>query len=117
MAIDTAKKRYSALGQRWGRLPFGRRFAVPLPDGTIDQADRQQLGFVYGGILTVPLAYGPLWVLAGAVWTPDSVRQIYVPGPWAGGVWSPDLIGQVYVSGSAAGQVYTAGTTGQVAPE
>jgi hypothetical protein len=51
MAIDTATKRKSALGQRWSRLPFGRRFIQPTPDGTIDQADRQTLGGIYGGIL------------------------------------------------------------------
>lgn len=51
MAIDTATKRKSALAQRWSRLPFGRRFIQPTPDGTIDQADRQTLGGIYGGIL------------------------------------------------------------------
>lgn len=51
MGIDTVAKRQSALGQRWARLPFGRRFSQPIPDGTIDQGDRQTSGFVYGGIL------------------------------------------------------------------
>lgn len=53
MAIDTAAERKSALGQRFGRLPFGRRFAQPIPDGTIDAGDRATLGFVYGGITAV----------------------------------------------------------------
>ena len=38
MAIDTAKKRYSMLG-------------IMMPDRTIDQADRQTLLDLYGGIL------------------------------------------------------------------
>lgn|SRR3990167_993558 len=60
MAVDTAAKRYSALGSRFARLPWGRRFATPLPDGEIDQGDRQQLGFTYRGILsTAPAAVDP----------------------------------------------------------
>lgn len=56
MAIDTKAKRHSALGQRFARLPFGRRFTQPPPDGTIDQADRQTAGFAYGGISTTQAA-------------------------------------------------------------
>jgi hypothetical protein len=48
MAVDTAAKRNSACASR--RLPWSRRF-LPFPDGTIDQADRQTVVFVYGGIL------------------------------------------------------------------
>ena len=48
MAIDNAAKRRSAIMTR--RLPWFRRFQ-PGPDGTIDQGDRQQLAFVYRGIL------------------------------------------------------------------
>lgn len=47
MAIDTVAKRGSAIATR--RLPWFRRFA-PVPDGSITQADRQQVAFVYGGI-------------------------------------------------------------------
>lgn len=47
MAIDTKAKRTSAVGSR--RLPWMRRF-TPAPDGTVAQADRQSVGFVYGGI-------------------------------------------------------------------
>jgi len=43
MAIDTAKKRNSALA-------FSTML-LPIPDGTIDQADRQTLLYLYGGIL------------------------------------------------------------------
>jgi len=42
MAIDTAAKRASAIGL----LP-------PLPDGTIDQGDRQQASGLYRGITAV----------------------------------------------------------------
>lgn len=48
MAIDTAEKRCSAIATR--RLPWFRRFA-PIPDGTVDAGDRQQVAFVYRGIL------------------------------------------------------------------
>ncbi len=44
MAIDTAKKRASALS-------FGRLYRLVPPDGTIDQADRQTIAGLYGGIL------------------------------------------------------------------
>lgn len=54
MAIDTAAKRLSAIAVR--RLPWFRRFAVPLPDGEIDQGDRQQLALVYRGILATEAA-------------------------------------------------------------
>lgn len=43
MAVDTAKKRASLLG-------------IVTPDGTIDQADRQTLAGLYGGILIVAAA-------------------------------------------------------------
>lgn len=46
--MDTAAKRNSAIACR--RLPWFRRFA-PIPDGSVDQADRQQLSYVYGGLL------------------------------------------------------------------
>lgn len=45
--IDTVAKRNSAIATR--RLPWFRRFA-PIPSGSVDQGDRQQLGFVYRGI-------------------------------------------------------------------
>ena len=46
--IDSPAKRCSAIATR--RLPWFRRFA-PLADGTMDQGDRQQLAFVYRGVL------------------------------------------------------------------
>ena len=48
MSIDTEAKRCSALATR--RLPWFRRF-VPIPDGSVDQADEQQVSMVYRGIL------------------------------------------------------------------
>ena len=46
MPADTPTKRYSAanVGCPW-------RSVLPLPDGTIDQGDRQVVGFMYSGIL------------------------------------------------------------------
>lgn len=46
MAIDTRDKRASAIG---GSLPW--RSVYPLADGTIGQADRQIVSFLYSGIL------------------------------------------------------------------
>lgn len=46
MAVDTARKRLSALGAR--RPPLRR---AGIPDGTIDQIDRQTITWYYGGIL------------------------------------------------------------------
>jgi len=40
MAIDTLAKRVSAMGE-----------VLPIPDATINQADRQTVVSVYGGIL------------------------------------------------------------------
>ena len=48
--VDTQLKRMSVLATRYGRLPFGRRFTIPSPDGAIAQGDRQMLGGVYSGI-------------------------------------------------------------------
>lgn len=48
MAIDTAAKRRSAVGVR--RLPWLRRFTLPLPDASMTIGDRQQTAYVYLGI-------------------------------------------------------------------
>ena len=48
MALDTKLKRMSAVGVR--RLPWMRRF-TPSPESSVDQADRQHVGFSYRGIL------------------------------------------------------------------
>lgn len=44
MAIDSADKRASVLND-------GFCVILPIPDGTIDTADRQHVGWVYRGIL------------------------------------------------------------------
>lgn len=46
MALDTADKRSSAIGVG---LPW--RPMLPLPDGALDQGDRQHAGYAYRGIL------------------------------------------------------------------
>ena len=49
MAVDTPNKRASCLSltvQNLGRV-------WPVPDGAFDQGDRQQIGFIYRGILAV----------------------------------------------------------------
>lgn len=46
--IDTAEKRRGVMIRR---LPWFRRFTIPLPDGTISRADRYQLGFGYRGLV------------------------------------------------------------------
>jgi len=46
MAIDTARKRASVAGV--GKIWRGRAI---IPDGTIDQGDRQQIAWSYSGIL------------------------------------------------------------------
>jgi hypothetical protein len=68
--IDTPQKRLSALARR--RLPWLRRFTLPIPDGTIDQGDRQQVAFVYRGILA-----GAAEVVGTLVGTWSNVVRIY----------------------------------------
>lgn len=46
MAIDSASKRASAMN-----ISCPWRSSLPLPDGTIDQGDRQHAAFMYSGIL------------------------------------------------------------------
>ena len=45
MAIDSAYKRWGATATR--RMPWFRRFAQPLADGTIGTTDRKQVALVY----------------------------------------------------------------------
>lgn len=65
MAIDTANKRSGAIHVR---LPFRRN--LPFPDGTIDQADRQQAARMYPGILAAEPA-----VAAPAFWSPTHIAH------------------------------------------
>jgi hypothetical protein len=67
MAVDSAQKRASALN-----IMCPWRSILPLPD-TIDQADRQQVTFMYSGILA-----GEQASFAGAVsgsWNWDLWRR------------------------------------------
>lgn len=50
LAVDSQLKRMSVLAVRYGRLPFGRRFTTPIPDGTLAAADRLIIGASYAGI-------------------------------------------------------------------
>ena len=55
--LDTRSKRASSVAL------FGFVMAPPLPDGTLDQGDRQHVAFSYSGILAeggTPVASGPL---------------------------------------------------------
>lgn len=89
MAIDTNEKRASALGTRWARLPFGRRFMGLIPDGLGNQGDRQQMAGDYRGILAgAPSALSPTPYYAVALGTagPGPVATGYTgPGPVATG--------------------------------
>lgn len=51
MAIDTRGKRASVLGLT---LPFAMH--MPIPDGTIADADRQHISWLYAGIATAVAA-------------------------------------------------------------
>jgi hypothetical protein len=70
MAIDTRSKRSSAVnvGSPWRSL-------YPAPDGTVAQADRQQIALLYSGIL----AAAPVIVVTPALrhWTITSVTDAY----------------------------------------
>ncbi len=51
MAVDTKNKRYSAIhvGCPW-------RSSLPIPDGTVDQGDRQHVAGFYRGVLAAAAA-------------------------------------------------------------
>ncbi len=50
MSVDTTNKRYSAIhvGCPW-------RSSLPIPDGSVDQGDRQHVAGLYRGVLADPL--------------------------------------------------------------
>lgn len=64
MALDTALKRASALN-----IASSWRGILPLPDGTVNQADRQVVPFFYSGISAASL-----------VTVPDVVGDVQVSG-------------------------------------
>jgi hypothetical protein len=51
MAVDTRNKRASVLG-----LTLAALAVLPAPDGTVAQADRQQVAWCYAGISAEPLS-------------------------------------------------------------
>jgi hypothetical protein len=89
MAIDTAAKRNSAIATR--RLPWMRRFAPPT-DGTIDQGDRQQVAFVYRGILSglLDIVTGPFrYIAIGAHQPGAKAHGTHQPGAKEHGTHQP----------------------------
>jgi hypothetical protein len=59
--MDTAAKRYAAITPM---IPG--RVALPIPDGTIAQADRQTIALMYSGILASSgFTYVPRLLLLG----------------------------------------------------
>lgn len=94
MAIDTVAKRRSALATR--RLPWFRRFHAPVADGTIDQGDRQQLAFVYRGILS---ANDPTPRMACV-----EALDVFCVGPAASDVFTPAKYGGVFTPTTEAAQ-------------
>lgn len=57
MAIDSESKRRAAQSVPWHPIP-------PTADGTIDQADRQQVVGVYPGVLAGEASKGGLMLLS-----------------------------------------------------
>lgn len=51
MAVDTRSKRASVLG-----IGLAAALTLPLPDGTVGQADRQHVAFCYPGITAAVIA-------------------------------------------------------------
>ncbi len=71
MAVDTTNKRYSAMhiGLPW-------RTSLPIPDGTIDQGDRQQVAWLYRGVLAssgAVIVTGPFCIEAMDAYTAGAV--------------------------------------------
>ena len=72
MAIDTASKRASAVSALGTFMP-----AVPWPDGTVAQADRQHQVWTYSGILaSAQTALAELFYLLSPVELSRSIRSM-----------------------------------------
>lgn len=96
MAVDSQHKRMSAIGCR--RLPWFRRFQ-PVPDGTVDQPDRQAVAFVYSGIEA-----GELEVTTSVFCF--TAFDVFAPGLARGQAYTPGAaIGEAYTPGAQKGQV------------
>lgn len=88
MAVDSLRKRKSCIG--FG-LPF--RLTLPVPDGALDQGDRQHAVGLYYGILAVtPSPVPTTWII--------EAQGSYISGPVAGGS---------FVSGPVASGAFVAG--------
>ena len=53
MALDTLAKRASAIGTY---VPF--LWNYPIPDGAVEQGDRQEIAYLYSGILSTAASSG-----------------------------------------------------------
>ena len=61
MAIDTAAKRASVLGFAFAPL------LLVVPDGSIDQGDRQTIAHLYSGVLAIPFTPSAATFVASTV--------------------------------------------------
>lgn len=78
MALNSADKRNAAV---YVMMPW--RTSLPLPDGAINQGDRQQAATEYRGILAAPLVVVP---------NPGPHARTGESG-WSSGTWSDPAIG------------------------
>ena len=87
MAFDTENKRRS-------KASYYRRL-LPIPDGTIDQGDRQHKIWKYRGISasTIVAVLGPYFIAA---------RDAFVPGAVASDKWSAGSVADDSFSPGAA---------------
>jgi hypothetical protein len=84
MAVDTKAKRMSADNFC---NPFD--YVLPIPDGSIDQADRQHLLGLYSGIEAIVLN-GPFFIDRFTVFVPGDVRaHVFLPGDARSTVFLP----------------------------
>jgi len=68
MAIDTAAKRQAAA---FNLIPIN---SITLPDGTVDQGDRQWAAWIYGGILAGAVAAPAPVVTSTRIWEAIAVK-------------------------------------------
>lgn len=90
MAVDSVAKRFSMLA-------FARGPHIPIPDGTIGQADRQHFLWLYGGILLTGAGVGPPYsVEAGEVFLAGAITaEAFLAGA---------ATGQAFIAGAVAGE-------------
>lgn len=114
MPIDTAAKRRSAVATR--RLPWFRRFANPAADSSVSQADRQQLAFVYGGLLSIGVIEGPYYIDAAVGFVAGSEMYCsFSAGPAVLGTFAAGLAqGGGFAAGAVALGTFAAGAEAAV---